>query len=87
MHHCLHVDEIVRCIAHELVAAKGNASAVALACCRKHLEDPVLDALWGTQSDLIVLMNTLPADVWSPGGYNVSTAPTIFVPFLLNHLV
>ena len=53
MHACLNVDEIVRLIAHELVASGGEASAVGLACCCKSFEDPALDALWATQGELL----------------------------------
>ena len=72
MHHSLCVDEIARLIAGELVATKGQATAVALACCCKILEDPALDALWATQHRLTPLLKTLPEDVWSTGSTAVS---------------
>ena len=82
MHACLNVDEIVRHIAGELVLSAGKAAAVALACCRKSLEDPVLDTLWETQNRLFWLLRTFPDDVWNKDGGTVS-APTIRVfPFL-----
>lgn len=84
MHPCLYVDEIVRLIAHELVASRRKATAVALACCCKNFEDPVLDALWEALDMLLPLLKTLPGDVWNPGGYKVS-ASTIFVLDLLNN--
>lgn len=64
MHACLSVDEIVRLLAYDLVTSGGKATAVALACCCKIFEDPVLDALWGTQERLYVLLLTFPEDVW-----------------------
>lgn len=64
MHACLGVDEIVRLLACELVAAERKATAVALARCCKSLEDPVLDALWGTQTRLYPLLDTFPGSVW-----------------------
>ena len=75
MHACLNVDEIVRLIVHKLVASSGRRSAVSLACCSKSFEDPVLDALWATQDELLPLLKSLPSDVWKEGGYSVS-APT-----------
>jgi hypothetical protein len=72
MHDCLCVDEIVRLITGELVAATQHATTIAFACCRKSFEDPVLDVLWETQCRLLPLLKTLPGDIWSPGGYKVS---------------
>jgi len=86
MHACLNVDEILRLIACELVTSKGRAAAVALACCCKSFEDPVLDALWETQDRLIPLLNSLPGDVWNEGQHVVS-APTTFVFCSLNHFI
>ena len=76
----------MRLIAHKLIAAGGQATAVALACCCKIFEDPVLDELWGIQHQLVPLLKTLPEDVWSPGGYDVSMTTTIVILSLLNHL-
>ena len=64
MHACLYVDEIVRLIAREIVASGRKAVAVALACCCKSLEDPVLDELWETQKELNPLLKSLPGGVW-----------------------
>lgn len=86
MHRCLRVDEIARLIAHELVAAGGQATAVALACCSKGFEDLALDALWGTQSRLVPLLQTLPADVWSPERSDVSIVMMTSVLSLLSRL-
>ena len=76
MHACLHVNEILRLIAREVVAYKGGASAVALACCCKGFEDLVLDTLWETQLGLIPLLNTFPEDVWNKGECTVRTQTT-----------
>lgn len=87
MHHCLHVDEIVRLIARELVASQGQATAVALACCCKSLEDPALDVLWTAQYSLTSLLKTLSEDIWNTDDNNVSVATTVFVPHLFNCLI
>ena len=76
MHPCLNVDEIVRLIAGKLIESKTNATAVALACCRKSFEDPVLDVLWGTQDKLLPLLKSLPGDVWNEGECTVSVPTT-----------
>ena len=81
MHPCLCVDEILRLITSELIAARKGATTVALACCQKSFEDPVLDVLWETQYQLIPLLKTLPEDVWSPGGHEVSVAIAVFALF------
>jgi len=87
MHPCLSVDEIVRLIAYELVASQGRATAVALACCCKSFEDPVLDTLWETQGHFLPLIKSLPGDVWNPGGYNVGVSTTsVSNLFLFNSL-
>ena len=78
MHACLNVDEIVRLIADELVGSTTEAAAVALACCRKSFEDPVLDVLWETQDKLLPLLKSLPGDVWNEGGCTVSVPTTRF---------
>ena len=64
MHPCLSVDEILRQVAHELVASGAKATAVSLACCCKGFEHLVWGVLWGSQSRLFPLLKTLPADVW-----------------------
>jgi len=75
MHACLNLIEIVRLIACELVASRGGASAVGLACCCKSFEGPALDALWATQNGLLPLLKSFPEGVWNEGGCTVS-APT-----------
>ena len=82
MHPCLYVDEIVRLIAHELVAFNARATSVALACCCKTFEDPVLDILWETQSRVLPLLKSLPGDVWDEGGCSVSVPTTCFLSSL-----
>ena len=74
-HACLNVDEILRHLACELVASGGKGAAVALACCCKNFEDPVLDALWETQDQLRPLLKSFPADVWNDED-SVSASPT-----------
>ena len=78
MHACLNVDEIVRLIACELVASNEEVCAVALACCCKSFEDPVLDVLWRTQVRLFPLLESFPGDVWHEGGHTVSAPRTHF---------
>ena len=82
MHVCLNVDEIIRLITCELVTSKAGATAVALACCRKNFEDPVLDVLWKTQEKLLPLFKSLPEDVWNEGRCTVSVSVTCIVPSL-----
>lgn len=65
MHPCLDVDEIVRLLAHELVASEEWSAAVALACCCKKFEDPALGALWGIQEEFHPLLDTFPEGVWN----------------------
>ena len=68
MHACLHVDEILRLLACQLVASKAKTTAVALACCCKTFEEPVLDTLWETQNQITPLLKCFPQDVWKDGG-------------------
>ena len=86
MHACLNVDEIVRLIACELVVSEAKATAVSLACCHKAFEDPILDALWETQDELLPLLKSLPGDVWNEGECTVSVPITYAFPSL-NYLV
>ena len=86
MHRCLCVDEIMRLIAYELVASGGRATSIALACCCKSFEEPVLDALWGARNRLPPLLGSLPRDVWGGHGCMVS-APKTCVFSSLNYLV
>jgi len=64
MHPCLNVDEILSLVACELVVSEAKATAVALACCCKGFEEPVLDTLWETQEQLTPLLECLPQEVW-----------------------
>jgi len=86
MYACLNLDEIVRLIAYELVESRAKATAVALACCHKSFEDPVLDVLWEAQEELFPLLKSLPGDVWNKGGCIVS-GPTTRFPRSLNRLI
>ena len=80
MHACLYVDEIVRLIAREIIASGRKAVAVALACCCKSLEDPVLDELWETQKELNPLLKSLPGGVWDSRGRMVCSSNMIRSP-------
>ena len=86
MHRCLNVDEIVRLITCELVASEAEATAVAIACCHKNFEGPVLDTLWETQAHLLPLLKSLPRDIWNESWCIVS-APTTCILLSLNHLI
>jgi len=86
MHACLNVGEILRLIASELVASKTRATTVALACCCKSFEDPVLDVLWETQCQLLSLLKSFPGDVWNGGKCTVS-APTTYVFSSLTYFI
>jgi len=66
MHQILLLDELVRSIAYCADrTTQGSASLLALACCCKSLEGPVMDILWQRQVDLSTILKTLPADSWS----------------------
>ena len=81
MHPCLNVDEILRSFACELVASEAKVAAVALACCCKSFEDPVLDALWETQDQLAPLLKCFPQDIWEEeDGCFVSPLTTFTFP-------
>jgi len=83
MHACLNVDEILRGISRELIGTPGGEGAVvALACCCKSFEDPVLDTLWIRQNELLPLLWTFPEDVWNDDGWIVS-GPTTCMCFRL----
>jgi len=79
MHSCLSVDEILRLFACELVASEAKATAVALACCRKSFEDPVLDALWETQNQLAPLLKCFPPGVWEQEDGSIVSPPTVSI--------
>ena len=64
MHPCLRLDEIIRFLASDLVESEAKRTVVALACCCKTFEEPVLDVLWETQDKLIPLLKCLPEDTW-----------------------
>ena len=65
MHRFWEIDEMVRLLATILEQQyEAFASAVALACCSRGLEDIVLDTLWEKLIGLNWLMQCLPADTW-----------------------
>ena len=49
MHAYLDVDEVVRLITCKLITSQVKATAIALTCCHKNHEDPVLYISWKTQ--------------------------------------
>lgn len=69
-HKVLTIDELLRLIAAYLVDTDPS-SAVALACCCKAFEDPVLDLHWQHQS-LDKLASVLPAGILRRSGIDVS---------------
>jgi len=87
MHPCLNVDEILRLIACELVASGAKGTTVTLACCCKSFEEPVLDALWGTQDQLTPLLKCFPRDAWEEGDEGFVSLPAAFILLALNCLV
>ena len=79
---CFRVDRIVKLVASELVASGWEGTALALACCCKNFEDPALDVLWETQSELLdPLLDTFPEEIWGPWDVGVLT---IFIFHPLN---
>lgn len=87
MHPCLNVDEIFRLFAHELVSSEAKATAVALACCCKSFEEPVLDALWERQDRLTPLLKCFPRDVWREEYDRFVSLAAAFILLALNCLV
>lgn len=87
MHPCLSVDEILSHFAHELVASEAKGTAVALACCYRSFEEPVLDALWEAQERLTPLLKCIPQDVWEEEEGNFVSQAVVLTSFALNHLV
>ena len=79
MHPCLSVDEILRLFACELVVSEAKAATVALACCCKSFEEPVLDALWETQYQLTPLLKCFPRDTWKEEGGTFVSLLTAFI--------
>ena len=81
MHTCFNVDEILRFIARELIESGLRRTAVALACCCRDFEDPVLDVLWETEYHLAHLLGTFPQGIWGLGEPRVSVAIVILFSF------
>ena len=88
MHPCLRVDEIIRFLANELVELEAERTAVALACCCKTFEEPVLDVLWEGQDRLTPLLKCLPEDTWEVrGGFRFVSYPMAFAPSAVSHQI
>ena len=82
MHQAFYIEELVRRIAFNADdGSSGSTSLLALACCCKALESPVMDVLWQRQKHLHIILQTLPADCWtiSYGEYVSGDIPTIQV--------
>ena len=84
MHTCLYVDEILRLLAWELVVSEEKSAAVALACCCKGFEEPVLDTLWETQDRLTPLLKCFPQDIWKEEEERFVSPLTTFILSPLN---
>jgi len=66
MKQALYIEELVRRIAFSADDGRpGSASLLALACCCKALEGPVMDVLWERQKYLHIILQTLPARCWT----------------------
>ena len=66
MNQVFYIEELVQRIASSADdEPAGSASLLALACCCKSLEDPVMEVLWQRQKDLQIVLRTLPADCWA----------------------
>ena len=87
MHPCLSVDEILRLLARQLVASDTETTAVALACCCKTFEEPVLDILWETQDQLTPLLKCFPRDAWEERDGTFVSQITAFVFATFNCLI
>jgi hypothetical protein len=57
--------EIVSAIAAHLVSDEAKASAVALACGSRSLEEPALGEVWRSLSSLAPLIKSFPPEAWS----------------------
>ena len=87
MHPCLNVDEILRLLAHVLVASGAKTTAGALASCRKTFEEPMLDELWRTQDRLIPLLKCFPRDIWMGEGRTFVSPPMTLMFSAPSHLI
>lgn len=66
MHQVFRLEELVRNISSCAESTRqGSVSLLALACCCKLLEGPVMDILWQRQVDLSIILKTLPVDSWT----------------------
>jgi len=71
----------------ELVASGAKATAVALACCFKSFEDPLLDTLWEIQDRLTPLLNCFPQEVWKEGSASFVGHLMVVIFSALNRLI
>src|ERR1700733_14977482 len=65
MNQLFYVEELVQRVALSADGgSSGSASLLALACCCKTLESPIMDILWQRQKSLHIILRTLPTDCW-----------------------
>lgn len=65
MNQMFYVEELVQRVALSADGGSpGSASLLALACCCKTLEAPIMDILWQRQKFLHIILRTLPTDCW-----------------------
>jgi hypothetical protein len=71
MHRCLQIPEIVRSIVNMLArneAISGRLDLLAVATVSKMFSEPALEWLWAGQDSLLILIKTLPQDLWNESG-------------------
>jgi hypothetical protein len=71
MHRGLQIPEIVRSIVNMLArneAISGRQDLLALATVSKIFSEPALELLWAAQDSLLILIKTLPQDLWNDSG-------------------
>lgn len=62
-HRVFNIAELTMLIVNQVVLT-SQKSAVNLACACRHLEEPVLSALWETQHSFRTLLEVLPEEAW-----------------------
>ena len=66
MNQIFYVEELVRQIAFNADdGSQGSSSLLALACCCKIIEGPVMDVLWQRQKHLHIILRTLAENRWA----------------------
>jgi len=81
MNQIFYVEELVRQIAFNADhGSQGSASLLALACCCKTIEGPVMDVLWQRQESLHIILRTLPADCWTITGKVYVSGALLYLP-------